>query len=586
MNYKRKKYAALILMVLMILSLCACAETVEEGSENGDSNQSNFSIETAAISAEDMFTNRDKEIGYEESEAIAIRLEDGASSCGSSAVTISGDTITITDEGIYLVSGTLTNGQIVVDAEKTDKLQIVLNGVDISCQNSAPIYIKQADKVFLTLDRDSDNRLATAGAFEADGDIHVDGVIFSKEDLTMNGLGSLTISTEWGHGVVSKDDLVITSGTYTITSTDHCLAGKDSVRIADGTFTLATDEDAIHSENDDDESLGFVYIAGGDITIHAGDDGIHAGNSLTVADGTITVVESYEGLEGKSIDISGGTISVVSSDDGLNAAGGNDSSGFIGGGRADNFSSSGDYYIHISGGTVYVDAEGDGIDSNGYLLVSGGEIYVSGPTNGADGALDYESYASITGGIVVAAGASGMAENFGSGSTQGAMMVNAASSQTGEIILKDADGKEILSYAPDKVYRSVVISCPEVKKGETYQVVMGTETTTVAMTDIIYGSGNGFGGGGMDGRPGGGNKDGTPGEGRDGFGVNPGIGEESDFGKGKGPEDRLGGFDGSMPENPSGVPGDMPDDIPQMDAPPDGIPGEMPEAGEQSGVDL
>lgn len=508
MNCRWKKYTGVLISFFMILSLCTCGVpdtegggTADNGSDaQGNSSQSSSSAEAATISPEDMFTNRDKEIGYEDSESIAIRLEDGASSCGSSAVTISGDTITITDEGTYLISGTLTNGQIIVNAEKTDKLQLVLSGVNISCESSAAIYIKQADKVFLTLDRNSDNILTTSGAFEADGDINVDGVIFSKEDLTMNGLGSLTVSTEWGHGVVSKDDLVITSGAYSVTSTDHCLAGKDSVRIADGTFTLTTDEDAIHSANDEDDSKGFVYIAGGEITIHAGDDGIHAGNSLTIADGTITVAESYEGLEGKTIDISGGMISVKSSDDGLNAAGGNDSSGFMGGGRPDSFSSSGDYYIHISGGTIYVNAGGDGIDSNGYLRVSGGEIYVSGPVNSANGALDYQSYAVITGGIVVAAGASGMAENFGTDSTQGAMLVNVASSQTGEIILKDAEGKEIVSYTPEKTYNSAVISCPEIKEGETYQVVMGMEITTVEMTGIIYGSGNGFGGG-MGGRP-------------------------------------------------------------------------------------
>lgn len=552
MSFK-KIISAVLLSAFVTATFAGCSnsgtQTADEATTVKLSSSSTSSNADDSSADDEMFTARDKEIGYDESECETITLSDNASTSSLKSVKIDGNTVTVSEEGTYIVSGTLSDGQIIID-----------------------------------------------------GDNNVDAVIFSKDDITLNGNGSLEITTNCGHGIVSKDDLKITSGTYSITSSSHALDGKDSVRIASGTFTLNSDKDGIHSENADDTSLGFIYIAGGtfkitsdgdgmdasayltildcnatiksgggasnaekkqeefgrmedassstdsdiasakgikaggnltisggtlsldcaddavhsnadisisngNLTIATGDDGIHADSSLKISGGTINVTESYEGIEGLEITVSGGTISVVSSDDGFNAAGGNDSSGYGGGMPQDNFSADSDAKITISGGKITVDAKGDGLDSNGSLCVSGGEIFVTGPSDNGNGALDYNGDAQITGGTIVAVGMSGMAQNFGSSSTQGSILSNTATNTSGEVVLKDSNGKVLVSFTPTREYNSVVVSTPDVKKGSTYTLTTGDSSTTIEMSDIIYGEstqGRAPNGGGQGGPNGGG----------------------------------------------------------------------------------
>lgn len=588
MSYKARKLLSLLgITFLLAASLSGCTSSGSEG-DSGDTSHSsgtgtsdaekNAETATSAavrLDASEMFTNRDKETGYDETSDI-ITLADGASSSDSSSVTINEDTITIIAEGTYILRGSLTNGQIQVDADATAKIQLVLDNVDLTCDSDAAIYIASADKVFLTMAEGSYNSVSSTGNFSTEDNI--DGAIFSREDLTLNGNGSLVVSCETGHGIVSKDDLVLTSGAYHITSAKNALSGKDSIRIADGDYTLTAGNDTIHSENTDDTDKGFIYISGGtfsltstgtdggdgidasnivqieggDYTIHTAygkgvksdlaifldgssmtvdslddafhsnsslevtagnytitteDDGMHADEELVISGGEIQILNSYEGIEAMSITISGGDISLISTDDGINAGGGTDSSGFGGNFSRDNFGgNSGDYSLTISGGTISINANGDGLDSNGVLTVTGGEIYISGPTNSADSSFDYETSATITGGIVVAAGSSGMAENFSSSSTQGAMMINLSGTQSGIITLTDAEGNVLVTYEPKKQYNNVIISCPELENGETYTLTTGSSSTEVEMTSLIYSNGGGmggFGGKGGDGNMGG-----------------------------------------------------------------------------------
>lgn len=212
-------------------------------------------------------------------------------------------------------------------------------------------------------------------------------------------------------------------------------------------------------------------------------------DTLSISSGTIDITRSYEGLEGAKVLISGGKISIVASDDGINAAGGSDQSGF--GFAPDAFGSSGDYLIRISGGVVTVNASGDGIDSNGDIEVTGGELYISGPTSNGDGAIDCDGSVAITGGIVVAAGSTGMAENFGTASTQGSILVNLSGSAGQTITLKDSDGSILASFTPAKAFGCVVVSAPGVVQGGTYTITAGSTSTTVTMESLIYGSGMG-----------------------------------------------------------------------------------------------
>lgn len=604
MSYN-KRICTAVLALLIVFSTTGCMQTHEANS----SNMFTSSLPVSAVNRSDseMFSDNDKEVGYDNSTAISIILSNDSIQCDSNKVKISGNTVTIADEGTYLVSGTLDNGQLMIDAEKTDKLQLVLNGVNLNCDTSAAIYVKQADKVFITLASGSQNSLSNQSEFVAIDDNSIDSIVFSKDDLTINGAGTLTVNAAYGHGIVSKDDLIITSGTYKITAASHALSGNDSVRIADGSFALTSGKDGVQAENSEDTALGYVYIAGGnfeitsagdgisassdlqiengnfrintgggsqngavkqddmmmrpdareklqadattepatnmstaveadtistkgikatgnlsvgggkitidsaDDALHAnsnivitggtlvlssGDDGVHADANATINAGELTVVKSYEGIEGQSIDIMGGILTVTADDDGINAAGGNDQSGFGGGMGKDKFTADESSYIKISGGTITVNASGDGIDSNGGLYVSGGETYVSGPTSSGNGALDYSGESQITGGIFVAVGGSGMAQNFGSSSTQGAILVNVSDNAANTaLLLKDSSSNTVLSYAPQKTYSSVVISCPQIKQGENYTLEIGEQSTAIEMTSLIYGVGGGMDGG-------------------------------------------------------------------------------------------
>lgn len=589
---KKLGFLSLVLTIAMF-SGCSFGEE-EQGLKSSDSDVQT-SVDTSDDTS-DMFTSRDKEIGYDESTSAIIQLNGDTAECSSDAVSISGSTVTVTDEGTYIFSGTL-NGMIIVDANNTDKTQLVLNGVTINSETSAAIYVKQADKVFITMAEGSENTLLNGGQYTDIDENSIDSVVFSKDDLTLNGSGTMTVSAEAGHGIVSKDDLVITSGTYNVTAANHGLSANDSVRVADGTVTITSGKDGIQAENSDDTTLGFIYIAGGTINITSdgdgmsasaylqtdggeisitsgegsanadtyveefqrgfgmsdstssstsdisakglkaegevlinsgtfnidsaddaihsnlnvtinggtselasGDDGIHADSILSITAGTINISKSYEGIEGETVNISGGEISLKSSDDGINASGGTDESGFGGrfGGGEGFGGSNGE--INITGGKLFVDADGDGIDSNGNLYVSGGEIYVSGPTNGGNDSIDYDGEAVISGGILVAAGSSQMAQNFGSASTQGVMRVTVSSQQGGIIELLDSSENVLISFETEKSFDSVIISCPEITTGSTYTLTAGSSRTEITMQSLVFSSGGSSGGFG--GKPG------------------------------------------------------------------------------------
>ena len=513
----------------------------DKESPNGSADAENTSVKTemtveemqaaideamsdAAIDITDMFTKRDLAGNYDESEAVKITLSGKTAACNSSNVQIEDGVVTIKAAGVYVLSGTFTDGTIVVDAGDDDKVQLVLDGVSITAADYAAIYAKNADKVFVTLAEGAGNSLMVSGDYVQTDDNNVDAVIFAKCDLTLNGTGSLTVKDNMGHGIVSKDDLVVTGGTYTIYSQDHCLNGKDSVRIADGTFNLSCDEDGIHAGNDDQQD-GYVYIEGGDINISVGDDALHAEGLLIITGGDIDVSKSCEGVEGYKILVTGGDIDVVSSDDGFNAAGGSSGSGYnhdgFGGGPGMGgvyMDADSDAYIFITGGTININADGDGIDSNGCIGITGGSVYVLGPSDNGNGAMDYGICAAITGGEIVAVGGSGMAQGFGDESTQCSALVNFDEwIDAGETItLTNSDGKEVLSYKADKKFNSVVISTSDMKQGGIYTLTVGDQGSTFTLDDITYSEGSGgmqrpggnLDNGGMQ-RPGGNSDDGN-----------------------------------------------------------------------------
>lgn len=608
-----------------------------QGQAAGASAAGTAAVPETIVDAEAMFTDRDRSGKYDEAECVRIEL-------GS-------DNVTITEGGVYLLSGSLKNGMVIVDADETAKVQLVLDKVEISNSNGAAIYVRQADKVFITLAEGTVNTLSGGDSYVSIDDNNIDGIIYSKSDLTINGKGSLNVTAVTGHGIVSKDDLKVTGGAVIVTAEGHGLSGKDSVRIAGGTesgqdaansavtLNISAGKDGIHSENADKEDKGFVYIEDGSITIvsdgdsisagiylqidggafnltagkgsanktvardedgsdistkgikaggqmiinngifyidsqddalHSGsslivtggqfdiatgDDGLHADDTATVAGGTINISACYEGIEGEEVVISGGCIRLYATDDGLNAAGGRDGSGFgglFGGGSGGGSHGGTDSAsaLLISGGTIYVNAGGDGIDSNGTITVTGGELYISGPESSANGAIDYEYSAQITGGMLVAVGNSGMAMNFGESSTQGSALISTSNCKAGtEVSLEDGEGNVLVSYTAESGFNSVVVSCPGMVQGGTYTVHVGNEEYEVTLDSLIYGNGfGGFGGGrgGFDGGRGGSGGD------RGDFG-----GDRGDFGGGRGERNQEGERPGAPEEGEAPqMPGD------------------------------
>lgn len=278
----KKKIIAPVLCALILLSGC---QTTKENSNPGSDAAATTRLETS-IDTASLFSERDLSGGYDESTVISIELEGETISCDSETVSIDGSCITLLDEGTYLVSGTLGDGQILVNADDTDKVQIVLSGVDITSANSAAIYSLNADKVFVTLAEGTDNALTNGGAYVASDENNIDAVIFSKTDLTLNGSGSLSVNAQAGHGVVSKDELTVTGGSYAVAAAEHGLVGKDSLAVAGGTFQIASGKDGLHAENTEDTTKGFLYIKDGTYAINAQGDGISASGDLQVDGGS------------------------------------------------------------------------------------------------------------------------------------------------------------------------------------------------------------------------------------------------------------------------------------------------------------
>lgn len=511
----------------------------DENDDESDSETNNIASANASVvsmDVADMFSDRDMENEYEESECTMINLE--KESIEGSGAEVTSEGITITEEGEYILTGTYKNKQITVEAADDAKVRLILKDAVIDNEKGAAIYVKSADKVFITLAEGTVNTVS--GVTQTISvDEETDAAIYSKSDLTVNGEGSLSIKCSDGKGIVSKDDLKITSGNINIEASDHALSGKDSVRIAGGTFKLKTGEDGIHSGNDEDPEKGYVYIADGNIEIDASDDGIHGETKTVIAGGVINIINSEEGIEGAIVEIAGGEINVNSNDDGINASDGSGSSEFGGFKQGDfdpsqfnNFNETMDkpfqfnemppegfiensggnhkkqgfengitgigtendssidltqsVFVLISGGEINVNAQGDGIDSNGSFYVTGGNVYVSGPENAGNGAIDYNSKAVITGGSFIAVGSDGMAMNF-TGSTQGSVLISLSEnhSQGEEIIVKDEDSNVILRYTPQSKYKSILLSSKDLKEGSTYTITAGDEIKTVTLDSQI-----------------------------------------------------------------------------------------------------
>ena len=332
----------------------------------GNPNITSTSSFTTDYSADTLFTERDLKQEADLSEAKAITLSDGQS-------------VSVNEEGVYVLSGSAKNATVIVEADDSAKVQLVLDGLNVTNDDYPVIYVKSADKVFITLN--GENYLAVTGSFKTDGSEELDAAIYAKDDITLNGNGSLTVKSTV-NGITGKDDLKITGGSYDITAGNHGIKGKDSVRIYDGSFTINAGKDGIHSSNDSDEGKGYIYIAGGSYDITAKSDGIQSVTVLQIDDGDITI-KGAEGLESTYVLVNGGKVNISASDDGINAS--------LKG-------TSGTPTIMLNGGEVTVKmgvGDTDALDANGNLYIKGGTVKIS-----AQLAFDYDGEGVLSGGTV------------------------------------------------------------------------------------------------------------------------------------------------------------------------------------------
>lgn len=604
-----RKIIAFLCIGCLLLSGCG---SESDDSQSTEVTQAPDTINDFAQTDTQMFTDRDRNATYDTKNAITVRLDGTTAASDSNSVTVDGSTVTLTKEATYLLSGTL-QGLLVVDAGEKDKLQLVFQNANIQNSTGAALYIKNADKVFITLAEGTDNTLTGGDSFIAIDDSNIDGALFSRQDLTVNGSGSLTVTSPAGHGIVCKDDLVLSGGNLTVTAASHGLDANDSIRMTDTTLSVTAGKDGLHAENSDDATKGFVYlhsgtlnitaegdgisagaygqlekgtvkilagggsengtrensgyygqfggggfpgggggrpqrpgsggnggntgssgsasplaatgtadstestsmkgikagtsllisggsytvdsaddaihanenvtVNGGSFTLKTGDDGVHAEEYLVVTDCAMTISESYEGLEALHIQVDGGDVTLTATDDGLNAAGGMDASGAGGrdgqfGGRAPGQGAS-NGSILITGGQLQITASGDGIDANGTLSITGGNITVTGPTRGDTATLDFDAGGTISGGTFIGTGAMGMGQSF-SQSEQAVIAVQVGAQSAGTAItLTDATGTVLISHTPAMDFQLVILSCPQLAKGESYTLTVGASTDSV-----------------------------------------------------------------------------------------------------------
>ncbi len=416
------------------------------------------------------FTSNDQNTAW--TAATTITLSGDTATVSGSGAYVSGGSVTIASAGYYDVTGTLTDGSLMVDAGKNAKVFLRLNGVTITCSDDAAIRVDQADKVFLTLAEGTENTVTSGENYsEAALADKTDGAIFAHDDLTINGSGSLTVTAAYKHGIAANDSLRITGGKITVT------APADTIHVNDS-----------------------LHITGAAITLSAGDDAIHSDTSVAILGGSITVNTCCEGIEAPEILVEDGTITVTSTDDGINACGTETSDGSLPG-------------VTINGGTVTLlnssGRDADGIDSNGNIDINGGLVYISLVGDGGNCALDYGSEnggaCRINGGTVVACGGSTMLETMSENSAQPSLLYAGTTQAAGtEITLQDSSGETLLTYAAPNSFSAVLVSCPEMTTGNTYTLTLGTTSQEISLTQVAttYGVSGGMGGG-MDGNMGG-----------------------------------------------------------------------------------
>ncbi|NTW28868.1 MAG: carbohydrate-binding domain-containing protein [Coriobacteriia bacterium] len=575
-----RRLLSLLIGILMVLALAGCGSQASQSA-------SSAAEATATVSAENAATHDDPaDYTWNEASVVDIVLKGTSISTNAAGAAVNGSTVTLTAAGTYRFTGSLSDGQIVVDTKDNAVVRLILNGVEITNADGPAILVSKAEKVVVALAKGTMNRLADSASYKtttANSD-EPNATLYSTSNLTIFGDGSLTVDANYNDGIASKDGLIIASGTITVDAVDDGIRGKDYLVVKDGNLSVTAGGDGLKADNAEDATKGYVSVAAGSITVKAGtdaidaetdaivsggkltlnsgggsgaklgqdvsakgikgtvsvaisggtigidsaDDAIHSNNAVVIGGGTVTiatgddavhadsalqidngvvnVTRSYEGLESANITINGGEIHIVATDDGINVAGGNDGSGTAmtggapgndrfaqrgaagagaGTGGAGGGEAVGNYYLTINGGTITIDAEGDGLDSNGSITMTGGVVVVHGPTRGGNGALDANGTFNMTGGTLVAACSdAGMAESITQPSSQAAVYLKTSIKAETLIHLETADGKDVLTFLPTKNVAVLVFSSPDLVSGTAYNVYLGGNASGASLAGL------------------------------------------------------------------------------------------------------
>lgn len=536
---KSTKIVIIVIICLVIVELILLKYVFKEEDNSSNINffESSSEEEEEIVPIEESKTvsvefSDEEEAGIYKDYTDEIDLNTMESSQGN--VKISNTTIKITSGGIYYFSGTSEDANIVVEADKNSDVILVFDNANITSTKTAVINGIKAKSIVVNVVKDSVNTFTDVSTYtEFTDDEEPNATIFSKTDLVINGTGKLIINSNYEDAIASKDTLKIINTNIEITANDDGIRGKDWVAIKNSNIVINSKGDGIKSTNTD-EDLGYILIDGGEIiilteadgiqaeteiTINSGnvtinskedsihsngyiiindgnleltseDDGIHADNNILINDGTINITKSYEGIESSYIKINGGEVSVIASDDGINIAGGNDLSSMGRPGENTFSSASNGRELVINGGTIYVNSDGDGLDSNGSISITGGNITVAGAKNGGNGALDYDNKCTVTGGNLIIYGADGMWQNPTTDSTQYSIAFKVTGNQNDTVELKDSNENVLVSLVTEKAYGMVCISNSDLKQGETYTLYVNRENKgNQELTSIVTSNG-------------------------------------------------------------------------------------------------
>ena len=537
-----KMAAWLLSLSLMGFTITGCAANAAKnsGNESTISVQQTSSVKSSDTESKDnetkttsnrdlssIYSEEDLNTSWDKSSSTIIKLNGSEAEIEGSGANYSDGKVNITSSGTYVLSGKFTD-QVYIDAGDSAVVHLVLNGVEINSESGPAIYAADGKKVILTLAESTENTLSDTSNYTfADGEDEPDATLFIKNDLVINGSGTLKVNANYKNAIKTKDTLAIISGKFDLTSVDNAVRAKDALTVEAGTFKV--------------NATGKGFTSDGELNIYGGD---------------INIEKSEEGLEGLTVEIYGGNVDISATDDGINARTKYDDSvsdaekEMLGNQDQDGVE------VRIAGGTVNINASGDAIDSNGDLYIEGGETYISGPTSGGDGTLDYNGEAKITGGVYVGAGSSGMFQTFSEDSNQNFINVYYDSTQAAgtTITLSDESQTKLIEFVAEKEFATAVISLPSLETGKTYTLKTGDTEQTVTINSVsssLGTSSGGFGGPGGHGGPQGGSFGGPGGQG--GFGGPQGGDQDSSKGGGFGGS-QGGGQDGSQ-DSGQGRPG-------------------------------